>query len=209
MSEKKAATPHKPATTGFWAVFDKLLDFFAILSCIALLMISFIVVADVIMRYAFSKPFGFTTPLAEMVLVCVLSFGATYLLREQDFIRVDIVVQFLPKKVRLIIRAVTNILSGVIFLLICYGASMKLIELIKDKAIIINSGGNWLHAVYAAPMVVFYLLVSIQFFRDAYQTFASIKSGAYLTEHDHDEPSLAEIMHEEKLAESAEHTEAE
>ena len=65
------------------------------------------------------------------------------------------------------------------------------------------------HAEYAAPMVVFYLLVSIQFFRDAYQTFASIKSGAYLTEHDHDEPSLAEIMHEEKLAESAEHTEAE
>ena len=71
MSEKKATT-HKPATTGFWAVFDKILDFFAILSCIALLVISFIVVADVIMRYAFSKPFGFTTPLAEMVLVCVL-----------------------------------------------------------------------------------------------------------------------------------------
>lgn len=206
MSEKKATT-HKPATTGFWAVFDKILDFFAILSCIALLVISFIVVADVIMRYAFSKPFGFTTPLAELVLVCVLSFGATYLLREQDFIRVDILVQFLPKKVRLFIRAITNILSGIIFLFIFYGAGMKLIELIKDKAIIINSGGNWLHAIFAAPMVVFYLLVAVQFFRDAYQTLASIRSGAYLVEHDHDEPTLAEIIQEEKKAASTESSE--
>lgn len=198
MAEKKRLPSHKPATTGIWVVFDKIIDITAYMSCLALALISFIVTADVLMRYMFRKPFGFTTPLAEFILVCVLAFGGTYLLREQDFIRVDIVVQFLPKKTRYIIRVIFDFISGVIFFLIFCGAAPKCVELIQDKAIIINSGGNWYHAVYAAPMVVFYLLVSIQFMRGAYQTACMIKLGQYQSDHLGGELTLAEILESEK-----------
>lgn len=201
MPEKKVSERHKPATTGLWVVFDKIVNFTAYLSCLALALISFVVVADIFMRYVFTKPFTITTPLAELILVCVLSFGGTYLLREQDFIRVDIVIQFLPKKTRVILRAIFDFISGIIFLLIFRGALLKCIELIEDKAIIINSGGDWYHAVYAVPMVIFYLLVAIQFIRSAYQAAMSLKYKDY-DEAESGELTLAEILEQEKKEET-------
>ena len=115
MPEKKMSKLQKPATTGIWVVFDKIVDLFAHLTCFALGIIAFWIVVDVMMRYVFNSPFENTTPLGEFIVVCLLAFGGPYLLRDQDFIRVDIVVQKLPAKVRLSMRMVLDFISGLFF----------------------------------------------------------------------------------------------
>lgn len=166
-------TEHKKL--GFWGVYDKIINFAAYLSCVSLLVISFVIVADVFMRYVFNRPFAITEPLGELIMVLLLAFGGTYLLREQDFIRVDILVQFLPAKAQMLLRGISDIIAGIVFCLVGCGAFLKNIELIQTKAIIINSGGNWLHAVYMTPLVLFIFLACIQFLRNALHTFSEVK----------------------------------
>lgn len=156
---------------GFWYYYDKVVDFLALMAGASLAAIAVIITADVIARYAFNKPFGFTDSLGELILVLILALGGTYLLRVQDFIRVDIVMQFVPERVRVFFRCITDLIAAVVFWVICYGSVVKFVELWQTKAIIINSGGNWRHWVYMAPMVVFYFVIPFQFIRNSIAAF--------------------------------------
>lgn len=176
MSEKKSPTPEaKGKKLTFGSVFDKIIDICEELTCYALLGIAFLIVADVIMRYAFNKPFAITEPLAELIMVVLLAFGGVFLLREDDFIRVDIVVHALPPKVQMWMRGITDVIAAVVFFFVGIGAFLKNIELIQTKAIIINSGGNWRHAVYMTPLVIFLFLADIQYIRNAIHVFSDLK----------------------------------
>lgn len=174
----------KIRSKNFWYYFDKLVNGVALVSGVGLGIIAFIIVADVVMRYAFNKPFSFTTPLAELILVLILTFGGTYLLREQDFIRVDIVVQFLPRKVQIIMRCIVDLIGSIVFITVGCGVAVKLRELYITKAIIINSGGNWRHWIYMAPLVVFFFAIPVQFVRNSIDAVHMLRSGSYFADGD-------------------------
>ena len=179
---KEGVYGEKGQVKNFWYYFDKLVNGFAFVSGVGLGVIAFIIVADVVMRYAFNKPFSFTTPLAELILVLILTFGGTYLLREQDFIRVDIIVQFLPRKAQIILRCIVDLIGSAVFLIVGLGVAVKLRELYLTKAIIINSGGNWRHWVYMAPLVVFFFVIPVQFLRNSMDAVKMLRSGSYLSD---------------------------
>lgn len=161
----------------FWVIYDTVTKYLAYVAGVGLFIISFVIVADVISRYALSKPFSQTTPFAELVLVLLLAFGGPWLLKTQGFITVDIVVDLMPVRVKMLLKGITYILSGILFVTIGWFAATKTMELIRTKAIIINSGGNWLHAIYAVPMTIFYFMIMIQYFRLGVETLARWKSG--------------------------------
>lgn len=96
-------------------VFDRILDFSAVLGAILIGFLLLSTVFEVIMRYFFSSPLIWSLEISEILLLYTVFLGVAWLERSNRHIRVDIV----PARLSPRPKAVLNILSSVIGAFCC------------------------------------------------------------------------------------------
>jgi TRAP-type C4-dicarboxylate transport system permease small subunit len=98
--------------------------------CLFLLMI--VVFTEVILRYVFGKPTGFTDEIGAHMLVLVIYCGLAYTLMEQRHIGVEMVTSNLPSKKREMLTLVTSLFSSLLTVIILWKSIVHVEILYRD-----------------------------------------------------------------------------
>lgn len=73
------------------------------------------ITAEVVSRYVFRQPLGWTTEVSEWLLLAITFLGASMVLRNEGHVRVDLLLRIAPVRV----RRVMDVASAVLGLTIC------------------------------------------------------------------------------------------
>ncbi|KAB2336216.1 TRAP transporter small permease [Cytobacillus depressus] len=104
-------------------VFDKIDSFLFFIAQIAVLIMMLLTTADAVMRYIFSKSITgayFFTEKYLMVIVVFLSMS--YVMKMKGHIRIDLFIQYLPKRLVKVMDIIYTLLAAVLMFVIAYQA---------------------------------------------------------------------------------------
>lgn len=109
----------------FWQYFDKLLNFFALVAGILLLLVILFVSYAVVVRYLHFKPPIWVLQYTEYALLWITFLGAAWLLREGGHIRIDTVVVRLDPKTRIFLNVLVSFLCCVVCIVVIWFGTQK------------------------------------------------------------------------------------
>lgn len=100
-------------------IFDKMLE---ILGTATLAIMTILVVYQVITRYVFNHPSGFSETTAQYLFVWMIMFGSAYVYGSKEHLEIDIIKDKLSPKANMIVEIITNVcLFAFIFIVCVYG----------------------------------------------------------------------------------------
>jgi C4-dicarboxylate transporter DctQ subunit len=112
----------------FWILIDMIMDGFAFLAGLLLLLVTLFVSYNVILRYLHIKHPIWILQYTEYALLWITFLGAAWLLRMGGHIRIDTVIMRLGPKTRGIIEVIVAVLGFVVCLIIVWFGIEKTIE---------------------------------------------------------------------------------
>jgi len=98
-----------------------------------LALMMFLAATDVALRYIFNRPLPGTYELVEYMMAIIVPFGFVYCAHEKGHVGVDLLVERLPRKARLILGCITSFLTFGLFLLITWQNFSYIMEYYKSK----------------------------------------------------------------------------
>lgn len=132
------------------------------IACVIISVMLLIICADVIMRYLFNSPLGWTIEISELGLVWIVSFGMAWLLREDGHIKVDIFVTRFSPRIQYLLDFITSALSAIMLIIVTWYGLQRTIS-------IIERGGTEAYSVLYLPAGLFLMPLCIGFFFFAIQ----------------------------------------
>ena len=118
----------------------------------------------VFFRYVISAPLTWTTELSSYLLVYTVLFGAAIALRHNQFVKVEALLNLLPKHLKVLLVILTRVMIA-LFLVVCIGSPSMLIK----KAIITNT----VSPALGIPMADLYRLLRMGFIAMLFFDFMS------------------------------------
>ncbi len=107
---------------GFWSV--KLVDTLGLILFVtaefAIAAMAFLIAADVVMRYAFHRPWGWVFDLGGFVMASVLFLGLAHVLRQDRHIRVEVFTRKLSERKIACLELVTSILASAALIVVIW-----------------------------------------------------------------------------------------
>lgn len=100
--------------------FNKLVDFLAGLSCVMLVFIVLSITYQVIGRFFFNIAPMWVNCMVEFCLLWLTFFGATYVLRKEKHIEVDLFISGLSQRQALLLKIVTSFVGSAVCLVLTY-----------------------------------------------------------------------------------------
>lgn len=150
-----------------WA--NVLSELAGLLSCVALLLATGIMLQAVLSRYLFARPTVWQTELSIYLLMFVAFVGAAYGVKHHAHVGVDLLVDKLADKARLVARLVTTVLALLLVLAVMWSAGHEWHEAYE---------GGWLSpTAWRAPLGVVYAILPIGMFLVACQLICFIIEG--------------------------------
>jgi C4-dicarboxylate transporter DctQ subunit len=157
--------------------FDKLLDIMVNIAGILLIFITLLVSVDVFLRYVLNSPLEITIPFSEFTLVLIVSLGGAWLLREDGFVTIDLLLERLSLKMRYLLKCISSFISAFFILIVAIFSIPQTWELIVTKARIVHASSIIPHAAYTIPLNILYFLLFIQFIRNGLKFGSLYKEG--------------------------------
>ena len=105
-------------------------------------------------RYVLADPLTWTTEISAYLLVYTVLFGASIALRHNQFVKVEVLANLLPKRLKTLIIILSQVLIA-LFLLVCIGSPSMLIK----KAIVTKT----VSPALGIPMANLYQLLRVGF----------------------------------------------
>lgn len=147
-----------------------------VVAAIFIFILMLLVSADVVGRYVFNRPLYGTFEIAESLLVFIVFLGFAYTQHEKGNIRVQVLANRLPLRVRSLLDVVAHALGLAIFALITYEAGRHAIEAwrIGEESVGMVRIPLW-PSRFAVPVGSFFL--AIQFTIDAWSDLKRFVRG--------------------------------
>ena len=99
-------------------VVDRIDDGLMVIGCLMLFALMFVVVGDVVLRYLFNAPLQWSYEVISSYLMPGLFFfAASHTLKAHAHVAVDIVHNYVERRTRYVLEAVTSVLAAPVFLL--------------------------------------------------------------------------------------------
>ncbi len=148
------------------ALFDRIVDFFAVLAAIIIIAMVGLLFYEVFMRYVIGRPPPWAWEICETMLCLITFLGATWLLRRNGHVSVDIVYSRLNPRKKMITGTFTALTGAVLCLLLTWAG----IEITVDHF----KAGITIPGYLDIPKAPFLLVIpigcfmlSVQFLRQA------------------------------------------
>ncbi|HVN24324.1 MAG TPA: TRAP transporter small permease [Syntrophorhabdales bacterium] len=152
---------------GLGRVFDYLNLVMVVISAILLLGLTFIVGADITLRYLFNRPMGWVKEVSEYTLVGMGFLVAAWILRDDGHVKMDLVLNKLKPRAQTLLNIITSIISTIVVLIITWFTLRVILEFYRTKLVIptVLEPPRW---ILLTPILVGSFLLAIQFIRRTY-----------------------------------------
>ena len=101
-------------------VFDRIIRILFILACVLLTMGWLSVCYEVVMRYLFARPQMWVVDTVAYSLVYITFLSAAFVLKRDGHVKMDWVIDRLDPRNQALVNMITTILSGIMWLVICW-----------------------------------------------------------------------------------------
>ncbi len=153
-------------------IFDRTVDLLSNLASIILIFMMLAVGADVVMRYFFSRPMVWLNEVVGALLLYFTFLVATWVLRREGHVRMDLVVRRLSPRVQTILDIIASILGVIISLvLMWFGAQVTLEH--WQKGLYIPTQLDIPNAYILVIIPIGSFLLFVQFLRRTYRCLKS------------------------------------
>jgi len=161
----------------FWSAFDKTLDILAALAGVMLIFICAAVCYTIGMRFIFRQTTIWIAQTTEYALLWIVFLATTWLLREGGHVITEIVYVHLNKKTRQYLDCIMFIIGGIACTVMVYFSILYMYECIVNVVTDVRAVTVPKWSVFGI-IPIGSILLTIQFFRMAWQRFCRIREGS-------------------------------
>jgi C4-dicarboxylate transporter DctQ subunit len=151
-------------------IFDQINIAMVVISAILILGLTFIVGADITLRYVFLRPLGWVKEVSEYILVALGFLVAAWILKDDGHVKMDLLLTKVSPRTQTMMNLITSILSIFVVLIVTWFSLRVIIDFYRTKLVTpsVLEPQKW---VLLIPIFVGSLLLAIQFIR---RTFSYI-----------------------------------
>jgi C4-dicarboxylate transporter DctQ subunit len=166
------------ALTKLGKIFDQINIIMVVISTILILGLTFIVGADITLRYVFLRPLGWVKEVSEYILVALGFLVAAWILKDDGHVKMDLLLNKVSPKAQAVMNIITSIISTVVVLILAWFTVRVMADFYRTKLVTpsVLEPPKW---VLLIPIFVGSLLLAIQFIR---RTFSFIGRWKMLSE---------------------------
>jgi C4-dicarboxylate transporter DctQ subunit len=148
-------------------VFDQINIIMVIISALFILGLTFIVGADITLRYLFYKPLGWVKEVSEYILVVLGFLVAAWILKDDGHVKMDLVLTKVSPRVQTMMNIITSFISVIVVLIITWFSLRVTVQFYQTKLLTpsVLEPPKW---ILLTPIFVGSLLLAIQFIRRTY-----------------------------------------
>jgi TRAP-type C4-dicarboxylate transport system permease small subunit len=114
--------------------FDRILNALFVFAGILLAFATVSVALGIVSRYFFNRPWGWVTEISEYILLYIAFLIGAWVLRQEEHVKMDIILNLLPPGARTIMNTITSLLSAIVCLVIAVFGGRVTLELYRSKA---------------------------------------------------------------------------
>lgn len=157
------------------SIIDRITNIFAYIAGFFLVYIVIIVTLEVITRYFFNKTIPYTFDISQIMLYLITFFTAAWVMKRGGHVAMDFLLVVLKKKHQLFMNGITNMISAIISLIICWYGTVVTIDLFQR-----NIYEGLILELPRAPIIavipICFLLLFFQCLKRSLSSFREIKS---------------------------------
>jgi len=150
--------------TGLGKIFDHINIIMVILSAVFLLGLTFIVGADITLRYLFLRPLGWVKEVSEYILVALGFLVAAWILKDDGHVKMDLVISKVSPKTQTLMNIITSTISTLVVLVIALFSARVTVQFYQTRLVTptVLEPQKW---ILLTPIFLGALLLAIQFIR--------------------------------------------
>ena len=148
-------------------LFDYINIIMVVIGAILLVGLTFIVGADITLRYLFNKPLGWVKEVSEYILVGLGFLVAAWILKDDGHVKMDLVLNKVGPRVQTMMNIITSIISTIVVLITTWFSLRVIVDFYRTKLVApsVLEPPKW---ILLTPIFVGSLLLAIQFIRRTY-----------------------------------------
>jgi TRAP-type C4-dicarboxylate transport system permease small subunit len=156
--------------TGLGKIFDHINIIMVILSAVFLMGLTFIVGADITLRYLFLRPLGWVKEVSEYILVALGFLVAAWILKDDSHVKMDLVISKVSPKTQTLMNIITSTISTFVVLIIALFSARVTIQFYQTRLVAptVLEPQKWF---LLTPIFLGALLLAIQFIRRTFNLF--------------------------------------
>ena len=135
-----------------------------------------LILVEVATRYVMQNPLSVAEEYGGYMLVAITYIGLAYTWKKRTHVRVEFLVEKMPRKVRLVLRLVTLVMAAVFSVFMVVAS----VQLVQESFMFGDRSGSWLRTPLAWPQMVLILgsvLLFLQLFVEVIKAVHNIKTG--------------------------------
>lgn len=138
-----------------------------IISALLLIGLTFIVGADITLRYLFNKPLGWVKEVSEYTLVGLGFLVAAWILKDDGHVKMDLLLSKVSPRTQTMLNIITSAFSTIIVLIVTWFTLRVIVDFYKTKLVAptVLEPPKW---ILLTPIFVGSLLLGMQFIRRTY-----------------------------------------
>jgi C4-dicarboxylate transporter DctQ subunit len=148
-------------------LFDQINLIMVIISAVFILGLTFIVGADITLRYLFYRPLGWVKEVSEYILVVLGFLVAAWILKDDGHVKMDLVLNNVSPRVQTMMNIITSIISIIVVFIITWFSLRVIIQFYQTKLVTpsVLEPQKW---ILLTPIFLGCFLLAIQFIRRTY-----------------------------------------
>ena len=148
-------------------LFDYLNSAMVVISAIMLIGLTFIVGADITLRYLFNKPLGWVKEVSEYTLVGLGFLVAAWILKDDAHVKMDLVLNKVGSRTQTMMNIITSGISTIVVLITTWFTLRVIVDFYRTKLVAptVLEPPKW---ILLTPIFVGCFLLAIQFIRRTY-----------------------------------------
>jgi TRAP-type C4-dicarboxylate transport system permease small subunit len=156
-------------------LFDYLNSAMVVISAIMLIGLTFIVGADITLRYLFNKPLGWVKEVSEYTLVGLGFLVAAWILKDDAHVKMDLVLNKVGSRTQTMMNIITSGISTIVVLITTWFTLRVIVDFYRTKLVAptVLEPPKW---ILLTPIFVGCFLLAIQFIRRTYGFIGKWKS---------------------------------
>jgi TRAP-type C4-dicarboxylate transport system permease small subunit len=137
-------------------IFDDVIKYLSYLAAAILVGISVSISLDVVLRYTINNPIKWVFEGTEYAMLFITFLAATYVLKEDEHVRLDLALNAMGKRLRAGVNVCTSLVMAVVCLVITWSSAKYTLYLFQNDVTLIK--------YYTIPKFVIYFIIPVGFF---------------------------------------------
>jgi C4-dicarboxylate transporter DctQ subunit len=148
-------------------IFDHINTIMVIICGMLALALTFIVGADITLRYLFNKPLGWVKEVSEYILVGLGFLAAAWILKDDAHVKMDLVLTKVTPRTQTMMNIITSVISTIVLIIVTWFSFRVTLDFYKTGIVTptVLEPPKWILMI---PIIVGCFLLAVQFVRKTY-----------------------------------------